>query len=75
MTPTLSTHRPWYRRLLTDVRDHWHQQRTLQALRELDSRTLADIGIGASELSSIDSEARGLGDVTRRRIVRELYRA
>ena len=75
MTPTLTTHRPWYRRLVQNTLDHWRQQRTLQALRELDSRTLADIGIDASELSSIDSEVRGLGDVTRRRIVRELYRA
>jgi len=75
MTPTLTTHRPWYRRWVENTLDHWRQQRTLQALRELDSRTLADIGIDASELSSIDSEARGLGAVTRRRIVRELYRA
>jgi uncharacterized protein YjiS (DUF1127 family) len=73
MTPTLSTHRPWYRRLVEDLRRHWHLQRTLQTLRELDSRTLADIGVDASELSSIQAESFGHGVVTRRRIVRSLH--
>jgi uncharacterized protein YjiS (DUF1127 family) len=37
-------------------------------LHELDARTLADIGIDASEIGSIDAESRGLARLTRRRI-------
>ena len=73
MTPTLNTHRPWYRRVVEDALAQWHRQRTMQSLRELDSRTLADIGIDASELSSIAAEAFGHGVVTRRRVVRSLH--
>jgi uncharacterized protein YjiS (DUF1127 family) len=69
MITTLSTHRSWFSRFVADLRLHWQQRRTLQALRELDSRTLADIGIDASELSSIEAEAWGHGVITRRRIV------
>jgi uncharacterized protein YjiS (DUF1127 family) len=69
MTTTLATHRPWYRRLWDELQARRQQRRTLQALRELDSRTLADIGIHASELSSIEAEAWGHGVITRRRIV------
>jgi hypothetical protein len=38
------------------------------ALRELDARTLADIGIDASEISSVEAEWLGDAEVTRRRI-------
>jgi hypothetical protein len=44
------------------------QRRRTASLRELDARTLADIGVDASEISSIDAEARGLSRVTRLRI-------
>ncbi len=37
-------------------------------LRELDARTLADIGIDASEISSIEAEWRGDVELTRRHI-------
>jgi len=44
------------------------QRRRASSLRGLDARTLADIGVDASEISSIDAEARGLSRVTRLRI-------
>ena len=37
-------------------------------LRELDPRTLADIGVHPSEISSIEAEWLGRADLTRRRI-------
>ena len=41
----------------------------LASLRDLDGRTLADIGISRSEISSIESEWRGNAELTRQRIV------
>lgn len=38
------------------------------SLRELDARTLADIGIDASEFGSIDAEWHRAAAITRRRI-------
>ncbi len=38
------------------------------SLHELDARTLADIGIDASEIASVDAEARGATARTRLRI-------
>jgi hypothetical protein len=46
----------------------WLLQRRPSSLRDLDARTLADIGVDASEISSIDAESRGLSRVTRLRI-------
>lgn len=72
MTPTIATFRPWHRRvvdaalnrLLRPARPHGE-------LRGLDARTLADIGIDASEIDSIDAESRDpRAGITRRRIVR-----
>jgi uncharacterized protein YjiS (DUF1127 family) len=37
-------------------------------LHDLDARALADIGISASEIASIDAEWRGTSSVTRLRI-------
>lgn len=45
------------------------------SLRELDAATLADIGVDASEMTSIESEAQGRAAVTRRRIVMGLHHA
>ncbi len=45
------------------------------SLRDLDRRTLADIGIHPSEIGSIEAEARGCSESTRRRIVHEWHRA
>jgi hypothetical protein len=37
-------------------------------LHQIDARTLADIGIDASEISSIEAEWLGHAEITRRRI-------
>lgn len=50
------------------------RRRDRAALQELDARTLADIGLHPSELSSIDAEWRGSSPLTRLRIVREYGR-
>ena len=50
------------------------RRRDMAALRQLDARALADIGIDPSEISSIDAEWRGTSRVTRLRIVREYGR-
>ena len=42
----------------------------LATLRDLDGRTLADIGISRSEIASIESEWRGSAELTRQRIIR-----
>jgi hypothetical protein len=67
---SIPTFRPWYRRALDALID-----RALALppdatdLRDLDARTLADIGIDASEIDSIDAESRGSRRAaTRRRI-------
>lgn len=68
---TLATHRPWYRRLIDDARDRLlAHRRPVTPLHGLDVRTLADIGIHASEIDSIEAESRGPSNlITRRRIV------
>jgi hypothetical protein len=43
-------------------------QLTLRSLRNLDARTLRDIGLDASELSSVSLEAAGFIEATRWRI-------
>lgn len=72
MTPSIATWRPWYHRFFEALR------RTLRfapaapratPLHELDTRTLHDIGIDASEIASIEAESRGQARLTRRRIV------
>lgn len=52
------------------LRASWARLRQPRAatLRDLDTATLADIGIDASEIDSIEAESRGRSDVTRRRI-------
>lgn len=71
MTPAISTFRPWHRRLADDVLDRLlRAARPAQPLRGLDSRTLADIGVDAREIDSIEAEARSAHQrITRRRIV------
>lgn len=54
-------------RLLTLARQHFGL--AAPPLHELDRRTLADIGIDASEIASIEAEARGQAPLTRLRIV------
>ena len=48
--------------------------RRMRPLRTLDARTLADIGIDASEIDSVEAEARGDSAATRRRIVQLCHR-
>jgi hypothetical protein len=66
----IATHRPWYRRLIERALDRLLTHgRKAAPLHGLDARTLADIGVDASEIASIETESRGprLG-ITRRRI-------
>jgi hypothetical protein len=67
---TIATHRPWYRRLIDDALDHLLAHgHPATPLRGLDARTLADIGVDASEIDSIEAESRGPSSrITRRRI-------
>jgi hypothetical protein len=67
---TFSTRRPWYRRLIDDALDHLLAHgRPATPLRDLDARSLADIGIDASEIESIETESHGPSSrITRRRI-------
>ena len=69
----ITIHRPWRRRLLDQARDLLAAPGACPgatSLRELDAQALADIGIDASEIHSVEAEARGphMG-ITRRRIV------
>jgi len=45
----------------------------LSSLRELDARGLADIGVDASEIESIEQESRGGSGLTRLRIARAAH--
>ena len=67
---TIATYRPWYRRLIDDTLDHLLAPgRPATPLYGLDARTLADIGVDASEIDSIEAESRGPSTrITRRRI-------
>jgi hypothetical protein len=47
----------------------------LDTLRDLDPRTLADIGVHTSELTSIEAESMGQCIVTRRRVITGLQHA
>jgi uncharacterized protein YjiS (DUF1127 family) len=71
LVPAIATHRPWHRRLADLARERLAaRRRRVTPLRELDARTLADIGVHASEIDSIEAEAHGpLAGITRRRIV------
>lgn len=44
-------------------------RRAARSLRELDARTLHDIGVDPSDLASIEAEHDGLAALTRRRVV------
>lgn len=68
MRTVLITWRPWYQRLLDAVRDIRRASRHT-SLRQLSARELADIGVDASEIASIQAEALGRTSATRLRIV------
>jgi len=69
MIRPIPTHRAWHRRLIDDARAYWQERSTRRALHELDRRTLADIGVDASEITSIASESSTHAQLTRLRIV------
>lgn len=73
----LSTHRPWAARLLDGVIDQWNAWRDRSKriagsspirLEDLDARTLSDLGLDHSEVSSVLAEARAEAELTRLRI-------
>jgi hypothetical protein len=71
LVPTIATQRAWHQRLAGLARE-WlaARQRLATPLRGLDACTLADIGVHASEIDSIEAEAHGPHTaITRRRIV------
>jgi uncharacterized protein YjiS (DUF1127 family) len=69
MQLVLRTHRPWFARLFDALTDAWRPRQRHTCFREVDLRTLADIGIDPSEISSIQAEAGGMAPLTRLRIV------
>lgn len=69
MIRPIPTRRAWHRRLIDGALTYWQERSTRRALRDLDRRTLADIGIDASEISSIASESSTHAQLTRLRIV------
>lgn len=69
MIRPIPTHRAWHRRVLADAMAYWRERSSRRALHELDRRTLADIGVDASELTSIVAEASTQAQLTRLRIV------
>jgi hypothetical protein len=69
MRSVITTHRPWYRRLLDVARDRLATAPRHASLRSLGARELADIGVDASEIASIEAEAHGRTAATRLRVV------
>jgi uncharacterized protein YjiS (DUF1127 family) len=65
--PLIATRRPWHQRALDWAREHFGHHAS--ALRGLDRRALADIGVHPSEIDSIEAEAHGQARMTRLRIV------
>lgn len=67
----LPTPRHWTSRLTDSLIDAWRawcDRPRPTRLRDLDARTLADLGLDASELSSVRAEADGQAVTTRLRI-------
>lgn len=69
MQHVLSTRRPWFIRFADAIADRWRSRQRHETLSGLDARTLADLGIDASEISSIAAEAASQASLTRLRIV------
>ena len=68
MSVTAPLQRPLHERLLDRLLRSW-PRRGPASLRGLDKDALADIGVDASEIDSIEAEARGRAPRTRRRVV------
>lgn len=69
MIRPIPTYRSWPYRLLDSLRARWQERARQRVLRGLDRRTLADIGIDPSEVSSIEAESKARAALTRLRIV------
>lgn len=63
-----SIHRPWFIRLMDTIVDGWRDWQRDAALHDLEPRTLRDIGIDASEISSIAAEASSRAHLTSPRV-------
>ena len=59
------------RRVLTHYRQRRDARMVYDALRELDDRTLHDLGFDRSEITSVAAEATGEAEPTRARCVRQ----
>jgi len=68
MVRPIPTYRSWPQRLLDGVLAAMRERARRDTLRGLDRRTLADIGIDASEVSSIEAESAARATLTRLRI-------
>ncbi len=69
----IPTYRPLHHRLMDRLREQFAA--TASSLRDLDARALADIGVNASEIASIDAESSMRAQITRRRIAVGLHHA
>ncbi|NRF67028.1 hypothetical protein HLB44_08550 [Aquincola sp. S2] len=70
LAPSRLTTTRWFERWVGQLADALRRPPSFDDLRGLDARTLADIGIDASEISSVEAEARQQRPLTRKRIVR-----
>jgi uncharacterized protein YjiS (DUF1127 family) len=68
MIRPIPTRSAWHQRLIDGALAYWAERATRRALHELDSRTLADIGVDASEIGSIAAESSAHARLTRLRI-------
>jgi uncharacterized protein YjiS (DUF1127 family) len=70
---------PTIRQLFQQMSQHLRQMRlerqTVETLHQLDTRTLADIGLHPSEIASVCAEWRGQSPLSRLRIVRSEHHA
>lgn len=69
MIRPIPTQRHWLRRAGDAVHDYLAERAAQRALHELDRRTLADIGLDASEITSVAAESSAHASLTRLRIV------
>lgn len=68
MPPVIRLHRRWTTRLREHLSRLWRSGGRAVDLHELDARTLADLGLDRSEVTSVLAEARREASATRLRI-------
>ena len=69
MIRPIPTRRHWLRRAADALHEYLAERAAYRALHALDRRTLADIGLDASEISSVAAESTAHASLTRLRIV------